>query len=152
MSLFLPLGILLNLACSTADKEEDSSVSDTAESSEPSSQPSSEPSSQPSSEPSSQPSSEPSSQPSSEPSSQPSSEPSSQPTSDPTSEPTSEPSEEPIASYTGGYNVNPCSAATTGYGVGQVAGDFALMDQYGETLHLSDFCGNAVVLVSAAFW
>ena len=60
--------------------------------------------------------------------------------------------EEPSTQYTGNYNVNPCTANTTGFTVGDVAGDFELMDQYGETVKLSDFCGNAVLLVSAAFW
>ena len=131
----LPLALLL--ACADANKE-----SDTSEAAEPAAQPSSEPTAQPSSEPAAQPSSEPSAQPSSEPSSQPSSEPASQPTSEPSSE----------VSYTGGYNPNPCTAQTTGYAVGQVAGDFNLTDQYGETLTLSDFCNNTVLLVSAAFW
>ena len=70
-------------------------------------------------------------------------------------EPASEPSMEPeIPSYIGGYNVNPCTTNVqpSGYGIGQVAGDFQLVDQYGETLRLSDFCGNTVVLVAAAFW
>ncbi len=70
-------------------------------------------------------------------------------------EPASEPSIEPeIPSYIGGYNVNPCTTEVqpSGYGIGQVAGDFQLVDQYGETLRLSDFCGNTVVLIAAAFW
>ena len=135
----LPLAFIL--ACADANK--DSDTSETA-------QPSAEPSAQPSSEPSTQPSAEPSAQPSSEPSSQPSSEPSSQPSSEPSSQPSSEPSSE--VSYIGGYNTNPCTAQTTGYAVGEVAGDFSLMDQYGETVTLSDFCNNTVLLVSAAFW
>ena len=143
----LPLALIL--ACADANK--DSDTSDVAQpGSEPAAQPGSEPATQPSSEPSSQPASEPSSQPSSEPSSQPSSEPSSQPSAEPSSQPSSEPSSE--VSYTGGYNTNPCTAQTTGYGVGQVAGDFSLLDQYGETLTRSDFCNNTVLLVSAAFW
>ena len=66
-----------------------------------------------------------------------------------------EPSSEPeLPTYSGGYNVNLCSpeAQVTGYAVGQVAGDFELIDQYGENLRLSDFCGNTVLLVAAAFW
>ena len=66
-----------------------------------------------------------------------------------------EPSYEPeLPTYSGGYNVNLCSpeAQATGYAVGQVSGDFELIDQYGENLRLSDFCGNAVLLVAAAFW
>ncbi len=104
-------------------------------------------------EPTSEPSTE--TQPSSEPSTE--TQPSSEPVSEPSepSTPSSEPSQEPeLPSYIGGYNVNPCwpSVQTTGYGVGQVSGDFSLMDQYGETLKLSDFCGNAVLIISAAFW
>jgi hypothetical protein len=76
--------------------------------------------------------------------------------SDPSSEPDNrEPSSEPeIPSYTGGYNVNLCSpeAQATGYAIGQVAGDFNLVDQFGENVRLSDFCGNAVLLVAATFW
>ena len=62
--------------------------------------------------------------------------------------------EQEIPVYTGGYNVNLCSSEpqATGYGVGQVAGDFTLVDQFGETVRLSDFCGNAVLLVAATFW
>ena len=111
------------LACADSNKDSDTS--------EKTAQPATEPAAQPTSEPS-QPSSEPS-QPSSEP-----------------SQPSSEPSSE--VSYTGGYNTNPCTAQTTGYAVGQVAGDFSLIDQYGETVTLSDFCNNTVLLVSAAFW
>ena len=65
-----------------------------------------------------------------------------------------EPSSEPeLPTYSGGYNVNLCSPEVhTGYAVGQVAGDFELIDQYGENLRLSDFCGNTVLLVASAFW
>ena len=94
-------------------------------------------------------------EPTSEPSTEPATEPSTEPSAEPSTEPSTEPSEEEpvLPSYAGGYNVNPCSSVQpTGYGVGQVAYDFALTDQYGETLHLEDFCGNAVLLVSAAFW
>ena len=66
-----------------------------------------------------------------------------------------EPSSEPeLPTYSGGYNVNLCSPEklkTTGYAVGQVAGDFELIDQYGENLRLSDFCGNTVLLVAVHF-
>ena len=43
-------------------------------------------------------------------------------------------------------------AQKLGYAVGQVAGDFELIDQYGKNLRLSDFCGNTVLLVATAFW
>ncbi len=63
-------------------------------------------------------------------------------------------SEPELPTYSGGYNVNPCSpeVESEGYAVGQVAGDFELIDQYGENLRLSDFCGNTVLLVTSAFW
>lgn len=34
---------------------------------------------------------------------------------------------------------------------GDTPPDFALMDQYGETVHLHDFCARVVLLVWAAF-
>ena len=112
---------------------------------------SADPSTSEPSEPSAQPTSDTHSEPSTQPASEPS-EPSAQPTSEPSTQPTSEPTSEPLPSYTGNYNVNPCDVTTTGYGIGQTAGDFGLTDQYGDTLYLSDFCGNALLLVSAAFW
>jgi peroxiredoxin len=41
---------------------------------------------------------------------------------------------------------------STGNGVGQVASDFELTDQHGETVRLHDFCGKAVLLVASAMW
>ena len=56
--------------------------------------------------------------------------------------------------FAGGYNVARCdpTPSSTGNAPGQVAEDFALVDQFGEQVRLSDFCGNAVLLVAAAFW
>ena len=56
--------------------------------------------------------------------------------------------------YFGDYPVSRCEPAVTGtgYGPGDVSNDFELMDQFGEMVKLSDFCGDVVVLVSAAFW
>ncbi len=58
--------------------------------------------------------------------------------------------------YTGGWEIDACRAQMddegTGTAVGDVAPNFALTDQYGDTLRLHDFCGKAVEIVSAAFW
>ena len=56
--------------------------------------------------------------------------------------------------YLGGYNVSRCdpTPSSTGNAPGQIAEDFELVDQYGEQVRLSDFCGNAVLLVAAAEW
>ena len=56
--------------------------------------------------------------------------------------------------YLGGYEINRCDedVVSTGYEVGQVAEDFELMDQHGEMVRLSDFCGQAVLLESSTFW
>jgi hypothetical protein len=40
----------------------------------------------------------------------------------------------------------------TGSEPGDVAEDFALVDQFGQTVHLHDFCEHTVLLVSAAYW
>ena len=50
--------------------------------------------------------------------------------------------------------MNPCDAtpSATGYAVGQTVPDFALVDQYGEEVRLSDFCGSVVLLDTSAFW
>ena len=56
--------------------------------------------------------------------------------------------------YTGGWAIDDCrfDIVSTGTGVGDVAPDFALPDQYGESVHLHDFCGRAVLLTFGAFW
>lgn len=56
--------------------------------------------------------------------------------------------------YTGGWAIGDCrdSIVGTGANVGDIANDFALLDQHGDTLHLHDFCDREVLLVSAAFW
>ena len=56
--------------------------------------------------------------------------------------------------YTGGYGSDACrdGIESTGHSEGDIAEDFELMDQYGETVRLHDFCGRAVLLVSGAFW
>ncbi|MCB9741455.1 MAG: TlpA family protein disulfide reductase [Alphaproteobacteria bacterium] len=57
--------------------------------------------------------------------------------------------------YRGGYGVDAeCrdSISSTGHGVGDIAENFTLMDQYGDGVKLHDFCGRVVLLVSGAIW
>lgn len=56
--------------------------------------------------------------------------------------------------YAGGWAIDACrnDVSSTGNGVGQVASDFELTDQFGESVRLHDFCGKAVVLVASAMW
>lgn len=56
--------------------------------------------------------------------------------------------------YEGGWPVGACrdDISPSGNAVGQVANDFALPDQFGDTVHLHDFCDRVVWLVFAAFW
>jgi peroxiredoxin len=44
------------------------------------------------------------------------------------------------------FDMNP-----TGNNVGDIAEDFALIDQYGDTVHLQDFCARPVLLEFSAF-
>lgn len=63
-----------------------------------------------------------------------------------------DPAENP--EYIGGYNTNLCASAPNpnGYAIGDVSYDAALMDQHGEMVSLSDFCGNTVLLVLSTAW
>ena len=56
--------------------------------------------------------------------------------------------------YTGGWAIGACrhDLVPTGTDVGDVVPDFVLVDQFGDSLHLHDFCDREVLLVSAAFW
>lgn len=56
--------------------------------------------------------------------------------------------------FLGEYTVARCdeTPSPTGNAVGEIAGDFELMDQYGEMVRLSDFCDNVVILEASAFW
>ena len=60
----------------------------------------------------------------------------------------------PTTPYEGGWPVGACrdEIEPTGNAAGQVANDFALTDQFGDTVHLHDFCDRVVWLVFAAFW
>lgn len=56
--------------------------------------------------------------------------------------------------YAGGWPKDSCRWDVDGEGwsKGDVAMDFALMDQYGEDVHLHDFCEHVVYIVFAAMW
>lgn len=56
--------------------------------------------------------------------------------------------------YIGRWPVGDCRAEVvpTGHAPGEIAEDFALLDQFGDHVHLHDFCNREVVLISAAFW
>lgn len=56
--------------------------------------------------------------------------------------------------YYGGYPMDACRNTVngTGNGVGDIAKNFSLMDQFGDQVSLHDFCGHAIVIVSSAFW
>ena len=56
--------------------------------------------------------------------------------------------------YAGGWPIDGCRNDMDGTGdqIGDIANDFALMDQYGDTLRLHDFCDRTVLLISSAEW
>ena len=54
--------------------------------------------------------------------------------------------------YAGGYSTSPCSPNSTGYGVGDTSHDWSLIDQHGEMVTLSDFCGQTIIIETSAFW
>lgn len=65
------------------------------------------------------------------------------------------PEDEPPASpYVGGWDIGTCQddIVPTGTGVGQVAPDFLLFDQFGDQVRLHDFCHKAVYIIAGAFW
>jgi peroxiredoxin len=61
---------------------------------------------------------------------------------------------DPGGPYTGGWPQDSCadSIHATGTDVGEVVEDFALLDQYGDTVHLYDFCDHFVLLAFGAAW
>ena len=56
--------------------------------------------------------------------------------------------------YTGGWEIDSCRSSTTGTGnsVGDIATNFSLTDQNGDTVKLHDFCGKAVLLDFSTMW
>ena len=56
--------------------------------------------------------------------------------------------------YLGGYDISRCDDYDegTGYAVGETSPDFELVDQYGEMVALSDFCGKTILIEGSADW
>ena len=56
--------------------------------------------------------------------------------------------------YLGGYDIARCDDYDegTGYAVGEISYDFELVDQHGEMVALSDFCGKTILIEGAADW
>ena len=57
--------------------------------------------------------------------------------------------------YMGGWSVGDCRddiVSTGSHTAGDIAQDFELMDQNGETVRFHDFCDDVVIVVSAAWW
>ena len=66
----------------------------------------------------------------------------------------SDPLDDADQPYVGGWRKGACrhDLAATGHEPGDVAEDFALVDQHGDTVRLHDFCDRQVLLVSSALW
>ena len=57
--------------------------------------------------------------------------------------------------YLGGWPIDiACrdNVESTGNDVGQIASQFALVDQFGEEVDSFDFCNQTILIVSGAFW
>jgi hypothetical protein len=56
--------------------------------------------------------------------------------------------------YQAGWKMGACrnDVEAEGNEEGMVAEDFALLDQFGEIVHLHDFCDKVVLQIFAAFW
>ncbi len=56
--------------------------------------------------------------------------------------------------YQGGWGRDDCwnDFNMAAYGSGDTASDFALVDQFGDSVHLRDFCGRAIYVESGAIW
>jgi len=56
--------------------------------------------------------------------------------------------------YQGGWEIASCrdDIVSTGNEVGEITDDFALLDQFGDTVRLHSFCDRAVMLIGSAFW
>jgi len=52
--------------------------------------------------------------------------------------------------YRGGWQIDDCEVTATGHEVGDVAENFLLKDQFGDTVELHDFCNHVVLLIGAA--
>lgn len=56
--------------------------------------------------------------------------------------------------YESGWKIDACrnDIEATGYGEGEIASNFEMLDQFGETVRLHDFCDQVVFIVFGAFW
>lgn len=59
--------------------------------------------------------------------------------------------------YLAGWPIDACRTemdpnGSGGNAQGDTAANFALTDQWGETVHLHDFCGQVVLMEASAFW
>lgn len=56
--------------------------------------------------------------------------------------------------YENGWKIDACRAdiESTGNAEGEIANNFEMLDQFGETVKLHDFCDQVVYIVFAAFW
>lgn len=52
---------------------------------------------------------------------------------------------------TGGWAKGDCEVDPSGDAVGEVAADFSATDQFGETIHLHDFCQRSILLEFSGF-
>jgi hypothetical protein len=64
-----------------------------------------------------------------------------------------DPLDEADKPYEAGWQIDACRNDTesTGSGVGDVIENFSFGDQFGETVHLHDFCDQVVMVVGAGF-
>lgn len=65
----------------------------------------------------------------------------------------SDPYDETDRPYIGGYGKDACrdDIQPTGNDIGDIAEGFALVDQYGDTVHLADFCNRVVLIEFSGF-
>lgn len=66
-----------------------------------------------------------------------------------------DPADEADKPYQAGWPIDACrydyEDAETGTSEGDIAANFALPDQFGETVRLHDFCGQVVLVMGAGF-
>ena len=64
-----------------------------------------------------------------------------------------DPTDDSSRPYLGGWPMDACAddIVETGYDKGEIAPDFELVDQFGDTVRLYDFCDHTVLLAAAAY-
>lgn len=65
-----------------------------------------------------------------------------------------DPTDQASVPFEGGWPISACNGKVEGEGwdEGDVSNDWAMTDQFGESVNLHAFCDNVVYLVFAAFW